>query len=149
MTFWNHRRPLLVPALLAAALSGGVAIVGTLKASDHQDTPEVELSPRYDVNDVYAFPSPTTGRIVLVLGTQSPITPEGTRTASFGTKDQTLYQLKIDNDGDIVEDLVLQATFTGSGPQQRIVVRGPMKPNETGTANTLLGGEPTVSGPVN
>ena len=73
--------PLRSRASRAAAV---VAIVGlgtatawrTLRSSDHQDTPEVELSPRMDVNDVYAFPSKSdaANRIVLVLTTSSPIT---------------------------------------------------------------------------
>ncbi|MEP7345673.1 MAG: DUF4331 family protein, partial [Gemmatimonadaceae bacterium] len=149
MKKWTQRRELLAPSLAAAALVAGMAIVGTLKASDHQDTPEVELSPRYDVNDVYAFPSSRPGRIALVLGTSSPITPDATSRFTFGTKDQELYQIKIDNNGDAVEDLVFQLTFTGGPGNQRVVMRGPAKPNQIGTANTILPGPPTISGPVN
>ena len=149
MKMWTQRRELLVPSLVAAALIAGVTIVGTLRASDHQDTPEVELSPRFDVNDVYAFPAATPGRIALVLSTSSPITPASTPTFTFGTKDQELYQIKIDNNGDTVEDLVFQLTFTGGPGNQRVQLRGPSKPNQVGTMNTLLGGEPTLAGPVN
>jgi len=150
MTTWMLRRERLVPTLVAvAAVVAGAGMVGRLMASDHQDTPEVELSPRFDVNDVYAFPAAASGRIALVLGTSSPITPAGTPSFTFGTKDQELYQLKIDNDGDGLEDLVFQVTFTGPAGHQRVTVRGPVKPQQTGTANTLVGGRPTVSGPVN
>jgi len=41
--------------VIAGAGSLGVALRSSL-ASDHQDTPEVELHPRLDINDVYAFP---------------------------------------------------------------------------------------------
>ena len=149
MKMWTHRRELLVPSIVLVALVTGTAIVGTLKASDHQDTPEVELSPRFDVNDVYAFPAARPGRIALVLSTSSPITPEATPIFTFGTKDQELYQIKIDNNGDAVEDLVFQLTFTGGPGHQRVQMRGPWKPNEVGTSNTLLRGEPTLAGPVN
>jgi hypothetical protein len=118
-------------------------------ASDHQDTPEVELSPRYDVNDVYAFPAATPGRIVLVLGTSSPITPAQTPSFTFGTKQQELYQIKVDNTGDAVEDLVFQLTFTGPAGHQKVTLRGPAKPNETGPANTLIKGKKTLHGAVN
>ena len=139
----------LVPALVGVGLVAGLATGGRLLASDHQDTPEVELSPRYDVNDVYAFPAATPGRVVLVLGTSSPITPAKTPSFTFGTKDQELYQIKVDNTGDAVEDLVFQMTFTGTAGHQRVTLRGPIKPRQTGTSNTLVGGPKTLSGPVN
>ena len=139
----------LASAIVAGGLVAGLATVGRLKASDHQDTPEVELSPRYDVNDVYVFPAATPGRTVLVLGTSSPLTPAKTPSFTFGTKDQELYQIKVDNTGDAVEDLVFQITFTGTAGHQRVTLRGPVKPNTTGPTNTLVGGKKTVSGPVN
>jgi hypothetical protein len=139
----------IVSALVAGGLVAGLATVGRLRASDHQDTPEVELSPRFDVNDVYAFPGATPDRTVLVLGTSSPLTPAKTPSFTFGTKDQELYQIKVDNTGDAVEDLVFQITFTGTAGHQRVTLRGPVKPNTTGPANTLVGGKKTVSGPVN
>jgi len=142
------RRGWLVPTLVAGGLVAGLA-TSRLRASDHQDTPEVELSPRFDVNDVYAFPASTPGRTVLVLGTSSPITPAKTPSFTFGTKDQELYQLKVDNNGDSREDLVFQFTFTGTAGHQRVTMRGPTRPNEVGTANTLLHGTKTLSGPVN
>src|SRR5580765_2332227 len=118
----------LVPALVGVGLVAGVAAGGRLLASDHQDTPEVELSQRFDVNDVYAFPAATPGRIVLVLGTASPLTPAGTPTFAFGTKDEELYQIKVDNTGDAVEDLVFQVTFTGKAGHQKVTLHGPVKP---------------------
>jgi Domain of unknown function (DUF4331) len=143
------RRGRLVHVLVAGGLIAGLATGSRLLASDHQDTPEVELSPRFDVNDVYAFPAATPGRMVLVLGTSSPLTPAKTPSFTFGTKDQELYQIKVDNTGDAVEDLVLQITFTGIAGQQRVTLQGPVKPNETGAANTLVNGKRFVSGPVN
>jgi hypothetical protein len=143
------RRGWLVPTLVAGGLVAGLATGGRLLASDHQDTPEVELSPRFDVNDVYAFPAATPGRMVLVLGTSSPLTPAKTPSFTFGTKDQELYQIKVDNTGDAIEDLVFQVSFTGKAGHQRVTVRGPVRPNETGPSNTLVGGKKAVSGPVN
>ena len=143
------RRGWLVPTLVAGGLVAGLATGGRLLASDHQDTPEVELSPRFDVNDVYAFPAATAGRMVLVLGTSSPLTPAKTPSFTFGTKDQELYQIKVDNTGDAVEDLVFQVTFTGNAGHQKVTLHGPVKPNQTGPANTLIAGRKTLSGSVN
>ena len=142
MKKWNHPRAPIV-ALAAAAIATGSVLVGrALMASDHQDTPLVELSPRFDVNDVYAFPAPgSSSRTVLVLGTSSPITPAQTPSFTFGTKDQELYQIKIDNTGDAREDLVFQITFTGKAGKQKVTLRGPVTPNSVGTMNTLVGGK--------
>jgi hypothetical protein len=147
MKQWIVRHERLVPLLAVAGLLAVLATAGTLVASDHQDTPEVELSPRYDVNDVYAFPGSEPGRIALVLGTSSPLTPSATPSARFGTKDKELYQLKVDTNGDAVEDLVFQITFTGK-EHQRVTLRGPLKPITTGaTSNVLLHGK-ALEGPV-
>ena len=66
-----------------AALSATLAIARSSLASDHQDTPEVELSPRMDVNDVYAFRGASADRIVLAMTTSSPITPAQSAGAAF------------------------------------------------------------------
>jgi hypothetical protein len=79
MKTWITRRERFVPILAVTVVLAGMAAARTLVASDHQDTPEVELSPRYDVNDVYAFPAADPSRIALVLGTSSPLTPSGRR----------------------------------------------------------------------
>jgi hypothetical protein len=142
MKKWNHPRASLVALAAVAIATGSVIAVRAVKASDHQDTPLVEMSPRYDVNDVFAFPAPgNPSRTVLVLGTSSPITPAQTPSFTFGTKDQELYQIKIDNTGDAREDLVFQVTFTGKSGKQKVTLRGPVKPNAVGTMNTLVGGK--------
>ena len=149
MKTWIARRERFVPLLAAVLIVAGLGTAGVVLASDHQDTPEVELSPRYDVNDVYAFPAQREGRIALVLGTSSPLTPAATPSAVFGNKEQELYQIKVDNTGDAVEDLVFQVTFTGTAGHQKVTLHGPVKPNQTGPANTLIAGRKTLSGSVN
>ena len=72
--------------MAAAGLVATAAITGVVVASDHMDSPTVEYHSEYDVNDVYAFPGASSDRIVLVLGTSSPITPAGTPNAAFGDK---------------------------------------------------------------
>ena len=129
------------------ALVVSVVGFGALLASDHQDTPEVELHPRLDINDVYAFPGSADGRIVLAVTTSSPLTPAQTSSAVFAT-DQ-LYQLKVDNDGDAVEDLVFQFVFRGTGANQIVEMRGPVSPERVGARTRLVDVEPTISGPIN
>lgn len=130
-----------------ALAAGSLAMAGVLVASDHQDTPEVELNPRMDINDVYAFPGSNPDRIVLVMTTSSPLTPAQSPEASFDP--ELLYQFKIDNTGDAVEDRVIQVVFEGTGPEQRVVVRGPTLPPMVGTRNRIAAVSATASGPVN
>ncbi|MCC7051840.1 MAG: DUF4331 family protein [Gemmatimonadaceae bacterium] len=137
------RRPLRA-ALVLAAGAVALTIARNVQASDHQDTPEVELNPRMDINDVYAFPGATPERIALVLTTSSPIA--GTD-ASFDPN--LLYQLKVDNTGDAIEDLVFQVTFDrGTGASQRYTVRGPVAPPMAGTKTMLATTGPVVTGTV-
>jgi hypothetical protein len=142
------RRKTLVTAVLAlAAGAGTAAIVKYAAASDHQDTPEVELSQFLDINDVYVFPGATPDRLTLVLTTASPLTPAKSVTASFDPG--ILYQIKIDNTGDALEDRVLQFTFTGTGQNQQVEMRGPVAHEQTGTANRRVDAAPALSGAVN
>jgi len=134
-------------ALALLALGGGGLVVRQAIGSDHQDTPEVELSPRSDINDVYAFPGSSDSRIVLVMTTSSPITPGATAAATFDP--DLLYQLKIDNTGNAQEDVVLQFTFEGTGASQRVVMRGPVAPVMTGMLSRISPSSPTLSGAIN
>lgn len=137
------RRSLSAFAIVVVAV-GAATAAQRVYASDHQDTPEVELNPRSDINDVYAFPGSSADRIALVLTTSSPIA--GTN-ASFDPN--LLYQLKIDNTGDAVEDRVFQITFDeGVGAAQKYTVRGPVVPAATGTRNTLVTTGDVVTGNV-
>ncbi len=132
---------------VTAALGASLAITRNSRASDHQDTPEVELSPRMDINDVYALPGSSADRIVLAMTTSSPITPA--QSANAGFDPNLLYQLKIDNTGDGVEDKVIQLTFSGTGPNQQVTVRGPVAPAQTGTMSTVVTSAPSTTGATN
>ena len=140
------RRAWLITATALAGLGSLVAVRVTV-GSDHQDTPEVELSPRMDINDVYAFPGSSDDRIVLVMTTSSPITPAQTAGASFDPN--LLYQIKVDNNGDATEDLVLQFMFDGSGANQRVRVQGPVRPTMTGTRNSVVDSGTEIVGNFN
>ncbi|HLL83935.1 MAG TPA: DUF4331 family protein, partial [Longimicrobium sp.] len=115
--------------------------------SDHMDTPEVELSPRLDITDVYAFPGSTADRIVLVMMSQSPITPAATAAARFDPN--ALYQIKIDNTGDAVEDLVLQFQFDDTqGGGQQVGMFGPIAPTTSGMLNRVAKTTPDLVGAI-
>ena len=131
---------------LAAGAIAAIVAVGAaqrLFASDHQDTPEVELNPRMDINDVFAFPGSSADRVALAMTTSSPI--QGTN-ASFDNN--LLYQFRIDNSGDAVEDRVIQVTFSGTGANQTVTVRGPIVPSMTGMRSTLVNDPQAITGTV-
>ncbi|HSR90832.1 MAG TPA: DUF4331 family protein [Gemmatimonadales bacterium] len=131
--------------VLTGALAGGVRL---LAGSDHQDTPLVELNPRMDLTDVYAFPGSAPGRIVLVMNTSGFLSPGQTGSAAFDPN--ILYQFKVDNDGDYVEDKVIQVTFDGNTTSQTVHVRGPFTPTVTGAMmNVIDFGASDLSGGFN
>lgn len=132
-------------ALALALLSA--AAVRIAVGSDHQDTPLVELNPEQDMTDVYAFPGAGPGRIALVLNSRAFLTPAQTPGASFDPN--LLYQFKVDNTGDAIEDKVIQVTFTGSGAAQQVQVRGPLDPPVAGAMqNEVADVAPAVSGTI-
>ena len=137
------RRSLRFGALAVVAVAT-IVVTQRILASDHQDTPETELNPRMDINDVYAFPGSSADRIALIMTTSSPIAGQ---TASFDPN--LLYQIKVDNTGDAVEDLVFQVTFDeGTGANQKYTIRGPVAPMMTGTKATLISSGNVVTGNV-
>jgi len=114
-------------------------------ASDHQDTPDVELNPEMDMTDLYVFPSPTAGRIVLVMNSWGVLSPAETPTTYFDPN--ILYQFKIDNNADGIEDRVIQVTFNGYSAAQTVEVRGPVAPPVVGAMmNKVSTSAPSVTG---
>ena len=141
----RRRRALAGLAALVAVAAIGV---GVARASDHQDTALVELNPKMDMSDVYAFPGSAADRIALVLNSSPLLTPAQAPGASFDP--DILYQFKIDNTGDAKEDRVIQVIFRGTGASQTVEVRGPLAPPVQGAMmNTLAAADPVVTGPIN
>ncbi len=116
------------------------------QAADHRDG-SVALDPSADIADTYAFVNPNNPANVVLAVTVNPFTVPGV-SASFST--DVLIQLKIDNTGDFVEDLVIQAVFDQLGADQQVTLLGPAAPLQTGAVNTLLSGEtvPMFMGPA-
>src|SRR6266581_3964955 len=133
---------------LALATVATTSVIRLARGSDHQDTPEVELNPASDMTDVYVFPGSSPDRTVLVLNSWAFVTPAATHSTYFDPN--LLYQFKVDNNADGVEDQVIQVTFDGTGAGQTVTVRGPVAPPVAGAmGNVLASGAATVSGPIN
>src|SRR5688572_11559626 len=119
-------RTLAVCAVTACA--GIFAAPGLSSAADHRDAPNLIGDPQADLLDAFAFVNAANGRVVLAV-TCCPFIVPGT-TQSFAGP-EVLYQFKIDNTGDNVEDVVVQVQFskpaigTPTAPVQQITVVGP------------------------
>ena len=114
---------------LVAALSVGTTQLAV--GSDHADTVESTGKPGIDLTDLHIFPGQDPNNVVLALSVR-PLIPAG-QAANFSFDPDVLYQFKIDTTGDNVEDLVIQARFEGTGPNQRVFVAGPVRPSRIGT----------------
>ena len=106
----------LAAFIAVAALAAGSTTLAI--GSDHQDTPEVELNPKMDMTDVYAFPGTGTDRIALVMNSRAFLTPAQTSGATFVRV--LLYHFNIDNDGVAIDEKVIHVVFTGSGANQKV-----------------------------
>ena len=144
----TFRRWALAAGLVALA---GAGTAGLVIGSDHQDTPFVELNPKSDLTDVYAFPGAAAGRIVLAMDSRAFLTPAEAQDPAQASFDHNLlYQFKVDNNGDAKEDKVIQVTFTGEGANQQVQVRGPLTPSVQGAMeNVVADVTPAVSGALN
>lgn len=111
-----------------------VAISGLLLvAADHIDSPGVSNTGN-DITDVYAFQGADTNNLVFVVNSQGLLTPGTTGAATF--KENVLTEINIDNNGDNVEDLVIQAIRRGS----KMYFFGPVAPGTPGTSSTIKTG---------
>jgi hypothetical protein len=120
-----------------AILIAPIALLTPTRASDHADTPTIASRPGTDLTDVFMFPSATDPDKVVLAMTVHPLIIAGQgRSVNFDPN--VLYQFKIDNNGDAVEDLVIQARFKGSGPNQKVKISRPSEPERTGSINTLV-----------
>jgi Domain of unknown function (DUF4331) len=122
------QRKLVLIVLVAIATSIG----GFLLASDHIDAPAVK-NQSSDITDLYVFNGADTNNLVFVANTQGLLAPASTAAASFDPN--TLIQINIDNNGDNVEDLVIQAIYEGG----KMNFFGPVKPSITGARSKLEG----------
>lgn len=109
-------------------------VAGIIYAADHIDSPNV-TGQATDITDLYAFQGANKDNMVFVANTQGLLSPSATSSAKFN--ENTLIQFSIDNNGDNVEDLVLQAKYDAA--TNKINVYGPVKPSATGTKSKLEG----------
>ena len=111
--------------LSLVALTGLIII-----AADHADAPAVTGNAA-DITDVYAFQGQDTNNMVFVINTQGLLSPTATAAATFN--ENVMIELNIDNNGDNVEDLVIQAVKRNN----KMYFFGPIAPGTTGATSMV------------
>ncbi len=117
--------------LAATAFAILSASIGILWAADHIDAPAI-TGTSSDITDVYAFQSPeNNANMVFVINTQGLLDPTASASAAFD--ENVMLQVNIDNTGDFVEDLVIQAVFKDGN----VYAYGPVRPSVTGSMGVV------------
>jgi len=116
-----------------------IAVSGLiLVAADHVDAPSVTGNAA-DITDMYTFQGQETGNLVFAVNTQGLLSPNATAAAAFN--ENVMIEINIDNTGDNVEDLVIQAVKKGD----KMYFFGPYAPSTTGTSSTIKPSEASGS----
>ncbi|MFD0843916.1 DUF4331 domain-containing protein [Flaviramulus multivorans] len=120
----------------------GIGVVAAaaffILAADHIDAPAVQGG-NSDITDFYAFQGQNSSNLVFVANIQGLLSPAATGSATFD--ENVLIEFNIDNTGDNVEDLVIQAIPRDG----RMYFFGPIAPSQTGLnsvveTSALVGG---------
>lgn len=118
----------------AILLGCAFTLAGIIYAADHIDSPNVTGNST-DITDLYVFQGENKGNMVFVANTQGLLNPSATGTAKFN--ENTLIQFSIDNNGDNIEDLVIQGKYDAQN--KKVTVYGPIKPSMVGTQSKIEG----------
>ena len=99
--------------LAASALVFSMSAMPTL-ASSHAEAPLISMDRFADNTDVYAFRSSEAGRdgFVTLLSNFIPIQDPSAGPQFYRFDDTVLYEIKIDNTGDGIQDITYQFQFT-------------------------------------
>ena len=102
---WTSRLALAMACVIAAHVG---------LASNHREAPITALDHKADITDVYAFVSyaaEPTPRVTLILCVD-PLLEPANGPNWFPFDPDILYEIKVDNNNDAVEDVVFQFRFT-------------------------------------
>lgn len=102
-----------------------------LTAADHNEALAVQDTGS-DIADLYAFQSPqNSNNLVLAATVRGLLSPSATANAQFD--ENVMVEFNIDNNGDAVEDLVIQCVFEDGNAR----MYGPYAPSTTGLNSTI------------
>lgn len=138
-------------AVALSVLGGTVAYMtfapakhmNVVHGSDHREAPTIDALPEGDITDVYSFVDPNDSTKVDFILNVNPFAVPA-ESGSYAFSPDLLYQFKIDNTGDAVEDEVIQVKFDQPGQSQTASVYFGT-PTTTGARNTLLTSAPAAT----
>ena len=119
-----------------------IAIGAFAISADHVDSPSVAGSTA-DIADFYAFEGNDDDNTVFIATIQGLLAP-GSATENASFDEAVMIEINIDNSGDLVEDLVIQAIPRGDS----MYFFGPAAPNETGLTSTVNEADAFVAVPI-
>ncbi len=101
----------IILSLVTLIFAGGYALPAA--ASSHREAPIVALDQKADITDVYAFRSYGGGvpKVTLIMCVD-PLLEPGNGPTWFPFDPDILYEIKIDNNNDASEDVIVQVRFT-------------------------------------
>lgn len=122
---------------ICAFITATVLLGLWLNAADHIDAPAVGTldtgSSSADITDYYAFESPANSdNYVFVCNVHGLTAPTATGQVSFD--EDVIYEFNIDNDGDLLEDLVIQAIFRDG----KVITYGAVVPEMSGNESRIV-----------
>lgn len=112
---------------LSGTVAGTLAVVGlsaaTALASSHREAPFITKLPQVDATDFYLFKSYEPGResYVTFIANYVPVQAAYGGPNYFPLDSEAVYEIHVDNDGDVVEDLTFQFRFNDELPQSGVV----------------------------
>ncbi len=152
----NLKTNMLVAAAVAAVVGLAGVNIATTSASSHREAPMISGDPKADATDVYAFVSPDKPDTATLIANYLPFQEPAGGPNFYQFGDDVLYEIKVDNDGDAVEDISYQYKFktTVKNPNTFLYNTGPIKslgdPNwnvsQTYTLTKVEDGKSTVLG---
>lgn len=100
----------IVFSLMLLMFAGGFALPAA--ASSHREAPIIALDHKADITDIYAFRSFEGGvpKVTLIMSVD-PLLEPGNGPIWFPFDPDILYEMKIDNNNDASEDIVVQVRF--------------------------------------
>ncbi|HWC30472.1 MAG TPA: DUF4331 family protein [Dehalococcoidia bacterium] len=101
-------------AMAAVAMAASALFATIASAADHRDSPINVSNPTADINDVYAFRSPTNpNNLVVAISVNPLIVPSDN--ATRGVFDSLVtYQIHVDGNGDLADDAMVNIRRAGN-----------------------------------
>ncbi|HSH55779.1 MAG TPA: DUF4331 domain-containing protein [Candidatus Limnocylindrales bacterium] len=124
----NLKRLSLMAITGVMAVTLGAAGITQVFASSHREAPMIAGDPKADATDLYAFVSPDKPDTVTLIANYLPFQEPAGGPNFYQFGDDVLYEIKVDNNGDAVEDVTFQYRFktTIKNPNTFLYNTGPI-----------------------